>query len=69
MWDAFLKELGNARYRPDCVRIFSHCQGLAPDADLVPWMKQHSIGSAGAANYVNWLGRTVQQVREEAVLY
>jgi hypothetical protein len=64
--DAFLEEL--ATLAPTGLRsIFSHCQGFASDANLVQWMKQHSISAA--ANYVNWRGRTVQQVREEAVLY
>jgi hypothetical protein len=47
-------------------RIFSHCTGFDPAADLFAWMKQHSLRSA--ASYVNWIGRTVCQVREEAAL-
>jgi hypothetical protein len=47
-------------------KIFSHCHGLAPDSDLLGWMKDHE--QAPAAIYVNWVGRTVRQVREEAAL-
>jgi hypothetical protein len=47
-------------------RIFSHCEGYAPDADLLAWIKARNVSPA--ASYVNWIGRTVQQVREEEVL-
>jgi hypothetical protein len=47
-------------------RIFSHCLGYEPGVDLLAWMKTRS--TPAAASYVNWIGRTVQQVREEAVL-
>jgi hypothetical protein len=46
--------------------IFSHCLGYEPGVDLLAWMKARS--TPAAASYVNWIGRTVQQVREEAVL-
>src|SRR6266487_266641 len=48
-------------------RIFSCCQGFAPDTDLLDWMKQHD--APAIAVYVNWRGRTVRQIREEAALY
>src|SRR6478609_9705606 len=48
-------------------KIFSCCQGFAPDTDLLHWMKQHD--APAIATYVNWRGRTVRQIREEAVLY
>jgi hypothetical protein len=48
-------------------KIFSCCQGFAPDADLLGWMKQHD--APAIAVYVNWRGRTVRQIREEAALY
>jgi len=51
---------------PGLRQIFSCCQGFTPDADLLAWMKTHS--QAPAANYVNWVGRTVRQIREEARL-
>jgi hypothetical protein len=47
-------------------KVFAHCHGFEPDADLLPWLKQRS--KAPAANYVNWIGRTVGQVREECAL-
>ncbi len=48
-------------------RIFSHCADFSADADLPRWLRAHSV--APAAQYVNWLGRTVQQIREEAALH
>ena len=51
---------------PGLRRIFSHCRGFTDTADLLTWMRDHS--QAPAANYVNWIGRTVKQVREEARL-
>ena len=39
---------------------------FAADADLERWMEAHRIKPA--ASYVNWVGRTVVQVREEARL-
>ena len=44
-------------------QIFTHCEGFAPGADLLAWVKEHDVSPA--ANYVNWVGRTVQQVAEE----
>jgi hypothetical protein len=46
--------------------IFSFCQGFTPNSDLLRWMQEHSRPPAAA--YVNWVGRTVRQVREEAAL-
>lgn len=47
-------------------QVFSHCEGFAAEADLQIWMKSRFRDSA--ASYVNWIGRTVRQVREEAAL-
>jgi len=47
-------------------RIFSFCRDFPREADLLAWMKQHSCRPA--AIYVNWIGRTVRQIREEAAL-
>ena len=47
-------------------RIFSHCKGLDPRDDLLEWLIEHD--RPVAAPYVNWIGRTVQQVREESAL-
>jgi hypothetical protein len=62
---AFLADL--ARRAPDGLRaIFSCCEGFTPGNDLLEWMRAHSVRSA--AEYVNWRGRTVQGVREDAAL-
>jgi len=47
-------------------RIFAYCERYAVGTDLLAWMKSHNV--ATAANYVNWIGRTVQQVSEEEML-
>jgi hypothetical protein len=47
-------------------QIFSYCEGFSTSTDLLPWMHQHSFKPA--TQYVNWVGRTVQQIREEVVL-
>src|ERR1700687_1848216 len=63
--DRFLQDL--AQRAPQGLRaIFSCCEGFARDADLVAWMKQHETPPAAA--YVNWRGRTVRRIREEAAL-
>jgi hypothetical protein len=46
--------------------IFSHCEGFDPSADLLRWMEEHE--QRPAAMYVNWIGRTVKQIREESKL-
>jgi hypothetical protein len=63
--DAFLQDA--ARLAPDGLRsLFACCEGFTPDTDLLGFMRAHSVPSA--ANYVNWVGRTVRRVREEAAL-
>ena len=47
-------------------RIFLHCEGFDAHADLPAWMLAHD--SSVAARYVNWVGRTVRQVKEESAL-
>ena len=47
-------------------RLFSCCHGFGEDTDLLRWMKKHRRPSI--ANYVNWPGRTVCRIREEAAL-
>jgi hypothetical protein len=47
-------------------RIFEHCDGFTADTDLRRWMRGRE--HQAAANYVNWRGRTMAQVREEAAL-
>src|SRR5207342_2430917 len=46
--------------------LFSCCDGFTPGVDLLAWMRAHSVPPA--ANYVNWRGRTVRRVREDAAL-
>jgi len=48
-------------------RIFSFCEGFDDGADLRRWMAERSV--AASARYVNTVGRTVVQAREEAVLH
>lgn len=48
-------------------RIFSHCLNFDAEADnLLEWLKQHNVKPK--ANYVNWRGRSVVQIREEQAL-
>ena len=46
--------------------IFPLRRARIPTDDLLQWMKDHS--QPPAAMYVNWLGRTVAQIREESAL-
>jgi hypothetical protein len=48
-------------------KIFSFCVGFDSNADLLPWMRSHSVKPS--VTYVNWIGRTVLQIREEAELH
>jgi hypothetical protein len=48
-------------------QIFAHCRGFDQSADLLDWMLRNS--TRPAAQYVNWVGRTVQQIHEEARLH
>lgn len=48
------------------VRIFSHCENFSESTSLLTWMKQHQ--QEPATSYVNWIGRTMQQIREEKSL-
>src|SRR5262249_11234419 len=47
-------------------RIFAHCEGFDETTDIRTWMKAREHPAAAA--YVNWIGRTVQQSRQEARL-
>lgn len=46
--------------------IFSCCQ-FPPGDDLSAWIQAYRVDAA--ANYINWRGRTVRQLREEATLH
>ena len=47
-------------------RIFAHCEGFQAGGDLLAWMLAHD--QPLAASYVNWVGRSVQQIRQESAL-
>jgi hypothetical protein len=47
-------------------KIFGHCVDFDPGIDLLTWMHAHDLPIA--ASYVNWVGRTVVQIREESAL-
>ena len=64
-YDTFLAELVQ-RAGDGLKRIFSHCEGFTPGSDLLTWMKARNVSPATI--YVNWIGRTAQQVREEEAL-
>jgi hypothetical protein len=51
---------------PGLRRIFSFCDGFRDGDDLLHWMRSHDVQAA--TSYVNWRGRTVTQVRQEAEL-
>ncbi len=48
-------------------QIFAHCRDFDHGADLAAWIRAHT--ARPAAQYINWVGRTVQQIREEAALH
>jgi hypothetical protein len=54
------------RTEPGLRRIFQHCEGFDAEGDLLSWLKAHDIPVG--ANYVNWVGRTVRQIKEESAL-
>ncbi|MBG7601682.1 MAG: hypothetical protein IZT60_03930 [Gammaproteobacteria bacterium] len=64
---SFLTQLVD-RAGPGLIKIFSLCEDFAEkQSSLLAWMKAHQLQPA--ANYVNWIGRTVIQVHEEAALH
>ena len=48
-------------------QIFAHCDDFDSRADLLAWMRARQ--TPPTAVYVNWIGRSVRQVREEAALH
>jgi hypothetical protein len=63
--EAFLEEI--ATHAADGLRkLFACCEDFAVDTELLPWMRNRARPSA--AEYVNWRGRSVRRVREEAAL-
>jgi hypothetical protein len=47
-------------------QIFSFCTDFKPGTDVDRWMRQHE--HRPSTMYNNWVGRTMQQIREENVL-
>ena len=65
--DTFLMNLADGA-GPGLGRIFSYCEGFSgSQIYLLQYMKDRGVRHH--ANYVNWIGRTVRQVREEALLH
>jgi hypothetical protein len=64
--EVFLAELVQ-RAGDGLTRIFSHCVDFTSNVNLLEWMKARNISPATI--YVNWIGRTVRQVGEEATLH
>ena len=62
---AFLADLAQ-RAGDGLRRVFSHCEGFVATGDLLAWMLAHDRPLA--ASYVNWVGRSVQQIRQESAL-
>jgi hypothetical protein len=60
--------LARMAQRPNGLRaIFGHCEEFAQTADMLDWLRARRVKPA--ASYVNWVGRSVGQVREEARLH
>jgi hypothetical protein len=55
------KEAGGLR------QVLSHCEDFDGSTDLLAWLRAHRVKPM--ASYVNWVGRSVVQVREEARLH
>jgi len=51
---------------PGLRRVFSFCADFADGTDLRQWIRSHDLPVV--TSYVNWRGRTMKQVREEAAL-
>jgi hypothetical protein len=61
-YDSFISLLVEVA-APGLRRILSLCEGFSPDMDLRAWVVSHEAKSS--ASYCNWVGRTVQQTKEE----
>ncbi len=51
---------------PGLRQIFGHCEDFGDSTDLLTWMKAQE--HRPETSYVNWIGRTARQCREEARL-
>jgi hypothetical protein len=63
--DVFFEEVAR-RAGPGLRTIFSCCIGFNETTNLVSWLRARNVPAI--AVYVNWRGRTVLQIREEAAL-
>jgi hypothetical protein len=63
--DDFRADLAK-RAKEGLERIFSCCRSFEHGTDIARWMKEND--NPPATIYVNWLGRTVRQIREEDAL-
>jgi hypothetical protein len=52
---------------PGLAQIFTPCEDFDANGDLKQWLRAHRVRPS--ASYVNWVGRSVVQVREEARLH
>jgi hypothetical protein len=64
-YDSFIRDLVQ-HAAAGLRRIFSFCDGFTPDTDLRGWIVAHE--QRPSTYYCNWVGRTVQQTREEEQL-
>jgi len=63
--NAMLAEIA-ALAEPGLRAVFDHCED-PPGPDLPGWLRTHSVRPD--AQYVNWVGRSVAQIREEQALH
>lgn len=63
--DSFLDDAVN-RAEKGLRTLFGCCDGCGAETNLRRWVREHRVESS--ANYINWLGRTVTDIREEAAL-
>ncbi len=47
--------------------VFAACEGFDAKGDIKQWLRAHRVRPA--ASYVNWVGRSVEQVRQEVRLH
>ena len=65
--DATALLLRMAREWPGLKQIFGFCADFDPNTDFERWLAAHR--TPASASYVNWVGRSVVQAREEARLH
>lgn len=63
--DRFRRELATVAGK-GLEQIFSFCTDFKPGSDILRWMKKHE--HRPSTMYINWVGRTMRQIREENAL-